>query len=388
MKMTIIEAIKEVMRLTGKPMTVNEVYEQILKNRLYQFKAADPVHIVNSQIRRHCKGIPEQKSYSKTKHFQLVGSSEYYLLESSEVIDREEKSVYKEYLLPKFSKDPISSKDIRSGSIEFQAEVLKEWFLSEYEPAIKDSQGGYIYLLDGPYEAVDVLSTEFSSVLDIEALSKIAEDLEGEFGCKEWSKIPKDRDVEEYFLESLNTEFYRNFSNTIRSIKMLSAQSNVLKEEIEKPFNRMLYASIITAMESYLSDAFISAIRCDESNCRKLIEETPELRDRSLKLGDIYRRMDSIPKEVDDYLLGLVYHRLDKVKELYYHTLGIEFPRDLSKIFRAILTRHDIVHRNGKRQDGSAVTIGRQEIHSLSSEVTDFIKKVDEQLKDKRILKQ
>jgi hypothetical protein len=75
--MTIIEAIKEVMRRKGYAMTTKEAYQQIIENELYKFKAADPVHIVNSQIRRYCKGIPEQKSYSTTKHFMLVGDNNY-----------------------------------------------------------------------------------------------------------------------------------------------------------------------------------------------------------------------------------------------------------------------------------------------------------------------
>jgi hypothetical protein len=219
--------------------------------------------------------------------------------------------------------------------------------------------------------------------LQTNIIEKAAKAVEGESGFNEWSKVPKDEDIEEYFVEGIDRNFYKNFENTIRSVKKLAGHSADMIDEIQQPLNRMLYASIITAMESYLSDAFIDAIRSDDSNCRKLIEQAPELRDRSLKLGEIYRRLDTIPKEVDEYLNSLVYHKLDKVKELYFHTLGVEFPKDLSNIFRAIITRHNIVHRDGKDKEGNIVTISSQDIHFLLKNVVLFIKKLDEQLKSK-----
>jgi restriction system protein len=78
--MTIIEAIKEVMLAAGKPMTVSEVYEAILKKKLYIFKADQPVQIVRSQIRRHCKGL-DFTSASDKKDFELLPDGKYYVLQ-------------------------------------------------------------------------------------------------------------------------------------------------------------------------------------------------------------------------------------------------------------------------------------------------------------------
>lgn len=78
---TIIEAIKEVMRIEGKPMTVSEVYDAIVSSNLYIFKADKPVHIVRSQIRRHCKDL-DFPSSSSTKHFEILQNGKYYLLQA------------------------------------------------------------------------------------------------------------------------------------------------------------------------------------------------------------------------------------------------------------------------------------------------------------------
>jgi hypothetical protein len=385
--MTIIEAIKEVMRRNSHAMTTKEAYQQIIENELYKFKAADPVHIVNSQIRRHCKGIPEQKSYSTTKHFMLIGDNKYYFIDPPETISEIKKIISKEYFLPKinFAK-PIYSPDILDGNIEFKAKVLKEWFISEYDVLCEKNSSEqeervYVDVLDGPYETLDVLKDEFASIIPLNLIAKVAGEIENKFKCKEWSKIPKDNDIAEYFIENLNTEFYDNFKLAIESIKLLSHQSPLLKEDFQQSLDRMLYVHIITAMESYLSDAFTNVVLSDELNVRKLVEKTPELWTRTLNLGDIFLRLDSLNSEVQKYLMELIYHRLDKVRELYRHTLNIQFPEDLSSIFKAIINRHDIIHRNGKRKDGSTLTITSEDVSFLLDEVTSFVKEVDKQLK-------
>jgi restriction system protein len=77
--MTIIEVIKEVMRLENRPLSAQEAYVLITKHNLYEFHSENPSHIVRSQIRRHCKGI-DFSTASKTKHFKLVDDGRFFYL--------------------------------------------------------------------------------------------------------------------------------------------------------------------------------------------------------------------------------------------------------------------------------------------------------------------
>jgi restriction system protein len=78
--MTINEAIKEAMRIHGGPMTIRETYDAIVGAGLYTFHAENPVHVVASQLRRHCKGL-DFPSASETKYFELHGDDKYYFLD-------------------------------------------------------------------------------------------------------------------------------------------------------------------------------------------------------------------------------------------------------------------------------------------------------------------
>lgn len=78
--MTIVEAIKEAMRIRGGPMTIRETCNAIVAAGLYTFQAEYPEHVVAIQIRRHCKGL-DFTFASETKVFELRGDDKYYFLE-------------------------------------------------------------------------------------------------------------------------------------------------------------------------------------------------------------------------------------------------------------------------------------------------------------------
>lgn len=78
--MTIVEALKEVMRGAGRPLSSREAYDSIVARGLYQFQAKDPHHVVLMQIRRHCAEI-DFPTASPTKHFRLHGDNTYYPLD-------------------------------------------------------------------------------------------------------------------------------------------------------------------------------------------------------------------------------------------------------------------------------------------------------------------
>jgi restriction system protein len=76
--MTIVEAIKAVVKKAGKPLTSKEVYKAIVEENLYDFKAVNPEAVVNTQIRRHCVGL-DFPSANPIKHFRIVEGNKYTL---------------------------------------------------------------------------------------------------------------------------------------------------------------------------------------------------------------------------------------------------------------------------------------------------------------------
>src|SRR5258705_169921 len=76
---TITQAIERVMQQSGRALSIPEVYHDIVRQELYQFKADDPVHIVRNEMRRHCLEL-DFSSASPTKLFEMTEPGKYFLL--------------------------------------------------------------------------------------------------------------------------------------------------------------------------------------------------------------------------------------------------------------------------------------------------------------------
>lgn len=65
---------------------------------------------------------------------------------------------------------------------------------------------------------------------------------------------------------------------------------------------------------------------------------------------------------------------------MYRDTLGVAFSDELGDLNRAILTRHDIVHRNGKTKDDQDVVITKTDVAKLIHVASSLVRDIDAQL--------
>lgn len=177
-----------------------------------------------------------------------------------------------------------------------------------------------------------------------------------------------------------NTRFYGVLCESLSEIEALVADGGQSKNE--KLLSKLLYANIVTAFETYLSDTFVYTVVSLSPLIRRIVETDPEFSKRKMEVTDLFRRYDGIRDEVAEYLMGLIYHNLSKVKQLYRSVLCVDFPKDLSSIFTAINVRHDIVHRNGRNKQGEEHLLNFDSVSELLSTIRDFVKSVDIQVKN------
>ena len=191
-------------------------------------------------------------------------------------------------------------------------------------------------------------------------------------------RAEKEYSLYESYRISENKEFYSSFlKSTLEIEALLDAK---LPEQFKKSLYKLLYTNIITSLETYFSDALINIVMSDKSLVRKVIETTPEFKKRKICVSDLYLAYESIEDEVREYLVGVIYHNLAKVKSMYGAVLGVEFPADLSDIYSAIVDRHDLVHRNGKNKDGNSLNIGGSEVSELLIKVRKLVEEINLQL--------
>ncbi len=181
------------------------------------------------------------------------------------------------------------------------------------------------------------------------------------------------------FKRSANKEQYKPFLSAVYEIEALLLV-RMPDERLAKSFTRILFASVITSVETYLADTFLSFVQNSPALLRRCVEQIPELKERKLDLGAIFGRYEGLGNEVRDYLLGVIFHDLAKVNRMYQSVLDVHFPKEMGDLYRAVKLRHDIVHRSGKSKQGASQVISASDLRTLVAQVKKFIGHIEEQL--------
>ena len=278
---------------------------------------------------------------------------------------------------------PISNEELSKADRKTQLDVMEVWFRQHYEdPAehtpYESAERGFIWIWGGPYDAREELESEFAGIVPDDVIDELVNKLERE--CLEWAPTLSADDYDEYLLDDIAglTDYYSNFISSIHDIEILLRAK--VDNTVSHCLMRLLYVNVVTVLETYLSDAFINTVMNDSKLMRRFIETNPDFQVEKVSISDIYKMGEEIERKARTYLIELIWHRLDRVKPMYEKTLDIKFPDDLSTIFRAILIRHDIVHRNGKTKDGKEIIITQEKVTELINAIKQLVQHIDTQL--------
>lgn len=179
-----------------------------------------------------------------------------------------------------------------------------------------------------------------------------------------------------------NTEFYQTFSEEIKSLRVLN---NIVipDDKALKSLKRQIYIGAITCLETYLSDAFINTVLSNREYLKSFFSTFEDFKEQKMSLSDLFININQAEEIAKEAMSSKVlYHKLDKVNEMYKATLNIPFPK-FGEIMRYINTRHDLVHRNGKTTDGNKIIIDCKIINQVISDIENFVEKIDKMLHEK-----
>lgn len=174
-----------------------------------------------------------------------------------------------------------------------------------------------------------------------------------------------------YSDDELDYGFYTDAHKALDAI-------DVLPPDTQSTLYRLLYANAIAYLEAYLSDTMKYLALKDDNSIRSFVENCQDFSERKLELRELFKRQDNIKKEILEYLNSLIYHNLPKISALYEDCLDINIG-DIGKLMKAISTRHDIVHRNGKSKDGVMCSISKEDVEQVWEDVHEMIVTIDSQ---------
>lgn len=192
------------------------------------------------------------------------------------------------------------------------------------------------------------------------------------------------------YLEQQLDESERELAWVIQSTRQLETFKKVMADvvallnaDVKIPnmstLYNMMHAQVVTAVEAYLSGVFIHKVVNSNQFMRKLVETDPELAKRQFSLKEIFSRWEGLQLEVARYLQDLIFHDLKKIKPMYKDVLSIDLG-EIPWLFKAVLLRHDCVHRNGVDKNGKPTGIDKSSIDTLIRQCVGLIARIDEEV--------
>jgi hypothetical protein len=185
---------------------------------------------------------------------------------------------------------------------------------------------------------------------------------------------------DQYDAISSNTEFFETFNDGLNSIQEL-LKIEPIENNLKILFDNQLYSSVIGTMETYLSDAFINTVFKSKENLKRFFKSFKGFDKQNIAISGFYDFEEKSEAFAKKAMLDVIYHHLPKVAGMYKDTFSIKFP-EFGEIFKAVLIRHDLIHRSGKDKNGKEVIVDSSMITKLINDVRTFITNIDEQIKD------
>ena len=169
------------------------------------------------------------------------------------------------------------------------------------------------------------------------------------------------------------------FDATHADVIKVMEKIDSLDEDMKFYLYKLLYANLITSMEAYLSDTLIKYVTESEVYLRKFTETYKPFKNQTFTTDKIFTRMYHIRDIVKEELRKLMYHDLPKIKPIFMDSMGIDIGV-IKELCKAVLIRHDIVHRNGKDKEGKEHVITKKDVEQLCTQVNEFIYNIECQL--------
>lgn len=173
------------------------------------------------------------------------------------------------------------------------------------------------------------------------------------------------------------TTFYKIFESSIREIQSIELN------ETTPVLQRMIFSSVITAMEAYLSDTMKRHVLNRHAIKRRFVESYSAF-NVDIKGSNIFKYLDGLDRLIAHHLdRNISFHDVKHIKNLFKNVLDCKMSDEILDIIREFSqTRHDIVHRNGKDRHGNSIQISSKDIIELISVITNFIGDIDKQILD------
>jgi len=270
---------------------------------------------------------------------------------------------------------------LREAGNKDQVAAMAQWFLARFchpaeETPYESSEGGYIWVYGGPYDAQEEIEGRFHGLVSSEVIDQTVELLQRD-GIHEWAptQLTYYDDFYDVDVDERNEPTRRLEARLMELRAVLGLQGS---EEARRAARYLAYGGVIAALETFLWETMTYWIDHSEQTVKNLIVKYPRFRDQKINFGQIYDIKDRLVDKVKAHMQVVVWHRSDQVAPMFKY--GLDVNLGFVGFDKAIRKRHDIVHRSGHKVDGNPIVISDKEVEELAERVLVFANGVDKKI--------
>lgn len=181
--------------------------------------------------------------------------------------------------------------------------------------------------------------------------------------------------IEASYLCLTYEECYQNYNNDISQVNNILYEINKLSDTSKSILYKTLYINIVTILDSFLCSIILRRIIDDEIMFREYYKKhIPSHIHKSL---EHYLIDDQKAKWEQEYIKEVLkgsYCNTNTIKEIF-KLLKWPVPA-LDQLTTHFHTRHILVHRNGKKRDGSCIIIDDTAIKKIIDDFNLFVRNI------------
>jgi hypothetical protein len=223
----------------------------------------------------------------------------------------------------------IAGSKVKKLTQDDQLALMRHWFDGRYDPPDElpydSSEGGFQWIWGGPYDARDVIENEFGGIASDDAIEELVSELRDI--NYEWSGKPSDEDFDDDYLADLIDSGTDPLLTLLGSMNEIESAAKIKTSAAkQKTLHKLLFANVITALETFLGDSFIKTLSASDQYLEDFVFKTPHFRNTEIKLCDIFERFKKIDAEVRSYVLAHNWHMLKESGMMFKRAFDIKFP--------------------------------------------------------------
>lgn len=184
------------------------------------------------------------------------------------------------------------------------------------------------------------------------------------------------------FLHKSFQQDYDEYQEKVSGIKEVLDLLRVATDNQKHELIIMAYGDVFTALDTFVADTILTRITHNQDSFLKCIsclklkyEEKKALKEQLHRMWN-ENILGDIEQKIINYVLRTSFCDINTIKKFYKIVFCVSIVDKEGKMKKYFHYRHLIIHRNGKRKDGTFIIDSEEKIYTLIRDINAFVKQI------------